>query len=84
MKRTLHNDMILSTLSISSRGFALGFPKTPHTNGDSIRSRDFTRNVPFLSPTKITPNVNQTCNQSLMHYHYVTDPLFKLGLGLLH
>ena len=33
---TLHNGMILSTLSIKSRGFALGFPKRPHTNGDSI------------------------------------------------
>ena len=33
---TLHNGMILSTLSISSHGFALGFPKMPHTNGDSI------------------------------------------------
>ena len=31
---TLHNGMILSTLSISSRGFVLGFPKRPHTNGD--------------------------------------------------
>ena len=33
---TLHNDMILSTLSLSSRGFALGFSKKPHTNRDSI------------------------------------------------
>ncbi|KAG7019552.1 hypothetical protein SDJN02_18513, partial [Cucurbita argyrosperma subsp. argyrosperma] len=33
---TLHNGMILSTLSIKSHGFALGFPKKPHTNGDSI------------------------------------------------
>jgi len=32
----LHNDMILSTLRISSHGFALGFPKRPYTNGDSI------------------------------------------------
>ena len=31
---TLHNGMILSSLSISSHGFALGFPKSPHTNGD--------------------------------------------------
>ena len=31
---TLHNGMILSTLSISSHVFALGFPKRPHTNGD--------------------------------------------------
>ena len=33
---TLHNGMILSTLSISSHGFALGFPKRPRTNGVSI------------------------------------------------
>jgi len=33
---TLHNGMILSTLSISSHGFVLGFPKRSHTNGDSI------------------------------------------------
>ena len=33
---TLHNGIILSTLSISSHGFALGFPKRPHTNGDGI------------------------------------------------
>ena len=32
----LHNDMILSTLSISSRVFAFGFPKRPHTNEDSV------------------------------------------------
>lgn len=31
---TLHNDMTLSTLNLSSRGFALGFPKMPHVNGD--------------------------------------------------
>ena len=31
---TLHNGMILSTLSISSRGFTFGFPKRPHTSGD--------------------------------------------------
>ena len=31
---TLHNGMILSTLSISSRGFTFGFPKRLHTNGD--------------------------------------------------
>ena len=30
----LYNGMILSTLSINSRGFAFGFPKRPHTNGD--------------------------------------------------
>ena len=32
---TLHNCMILSTLSISSHGLVLGFPKRPRTNGDS-------------------------------------------------
>ena len=32
--RTLHNGMILSTFSISSRGFALCFPKSHHNNGD--------------------------------------------------
>ena len=31
---TLYNGMILSTLSMSSLGFAFGFPKRPHTNGD--------------------------------------------------
>ena len=31
---TLHNGMILSILIINSRDFALGFHKTPHTNGD--------------------------------------------------
>ena len=30
----LHNGMVLSTPTISSHGFALGFPKNPHTNGD--------------------------------------------------
>ena len=29
-----HNGMILSTLSISSHGFAFGFPKKPPTIGD--------------------------------------------------
>ena len=33
---TLHNDMILTTLSISSRGLALSFPKRPRTNWDSL------------------------------------------------
>ena len=32
----LHNDMILFTLSISSRGFALNFPKRPHSNDHSL------------------------------------------------
>ena len=32
MNTTLHNDMILSTLSISSRGFVLGFSKMSRTN----------------------------------------------------
>ena len=31
---TFHNSLILSTLSISSHGFAFGFPIRPHTNGD--------------------------------------------------
>ena len=31
---TLHNSMILSTLTISSHGFALGFPKKSHSNRD--------------------------------------------------
>ena len=31
---TLHNGMILSTLSISSHGFTFGFPKRSRTNGD--------------------------------------------------
>ena len=31
---TLHNDMILSTLSIISHDFVFCFPKKPHTNGD--------------------------------------------------
>ena len=31
---TLHNGMILFTLSISSHGFVLGFLKRPHTDGD--------------------------------------------------
>ena len=31
---TLHNGMILSTLSINSHGFAFGFPKGPHTYRD--------------------------------------------------
>ena len=30
----IHNGMILSTLSISSHGFAFGFPKRPRTNGN--------------------------------------------------
>ena len=30
----LHARVILSTLSISSTGFVLSFPKMPHTNGD--------------------------------------------------
>ena len=34
--RHFDNDMILSTLSISSHGFALGFSKRPRTNGEDI------------------------------------------------
>ena len=30
----LHDGMILSTLSVSSRDFVFGFPKRPRTNGD--------------------------------------------------
>ena len=30
--------MILSTLSISSHGFVLGFPKKPRTNGASLHN----------------------------------------------
>ena len=36
MNTTFHNGMILSTLSISSHRFALGFPKRSHTNGKCI------------------------------------------------
>ena len=36
MNTTLHNGIILSTLSITSHGFALGFPKKPHTHEESI------------------------------------------------
>ena len=31
----LYNGMILSTLSMSSRDFVLGFPKIPRTNRDN-------------------------------------------------
>ena len=36
LNTTLHNSMILSTASIKSHDFALGFPKRSHTNRDSI------------------------------------------------
>ena len=33
---TFHSGMILSILSVSSRRFALGFPRRPHANEDNI------------------------------------------------
>ena len=36
-ERVLCNGMILFTLSISSRGFAFGFSKRPHTNRDTYK-----------------------------------------------
>ena len=54
----LHNGMILSTLSISSHGFALGFLKRPRTNGDvfltykpidhSLKPMEPSNNLPFI------------------------------------
>jgi len=43
-----HNGMILSTFSISSRGFPFGFPKIPHTNGDVLFTYKSMIN-PFIS-----------------------------------
>ena len=36
MYSTLHNSIILSTLSISSYGFVLNYSKMPHPSGESI------------------------------------------------
>ena len=44
-----HNSMILSTLSISSRGFSLKFSKKPHTNRDVFVTYE-PMTIPRLSP----------------------------------
>jgi len=60
--------MILSILSISSRGFAFGFPKKSHANGDSV---PYYEPMIFLliSPCKTNlfndPQTNYTIEPSL-------------------
>ena len=67
----LHNGMTLSTLSISSHGFAFGFPKKSHTNGDVFLTYKLMIN-PLISrcgttlPTILnTPPLEQSTLQSL-------------------
>ena len=43
--------MILSTLSVSSHGFALGFPKRPRANGDNIPLPIILNNPPLEQST---------------------------------
>ena len=57
---TLHNGMILSTLSINSRDFALGFSKRPCTNGDVFLTYKPTI-IPKLANVGLPPN-------NLQHY----------------
>ena len=52
----------LSTLSISSHGFALGFPKMPHTNGDSIPPK-----MPHTNGDSIPPKMPHTNGDSIPH-----------------
>ena len=58
--------MLLSTLSISSHGFALSFPKRPHTNGDvfhTYKPRSFLQSMwdltiyPLRRPTLLLARV---------------------------
>ena len=55
MNMTLHNGMILSTLSISSRDFALGFLKRPHTNGANTSRLDSFFLLLLESSNKVHP-----------------------------
>ena len=58
--RTLHNGMILSTLSIGSHGFAFGFPERPRTNGDVSLAYK-----PMINP--LITNVRLLSQQSSKH-----------------
>ena len=71
----LHNRMILSTLSISSRGFPSGFPKRPHTTEDVfllINSWSF----PKLAKVGLLPNNPQ---QSSPRTQYTIEPPLNWG-----
>ena len=45
--------MILSTLSISSRGFALDFPKRPRINGDVLLTGRFLNLVMLIESSNV-------------------------------
>ena len=59
---TLHNGMILSTLSISSHGFAFGFPERPHTNGDVFLTYK-PMIIPLISHCR-TPSQQSSANKN--------------------
>ena len=63
---TLHHGMILSTLSISSHGFALGFPKNPHVN-----EREY---LLIIDPGSFPKLAN-------MDFHHSTQEISQHGLS---
>ena len=63
---TLHNCMILSTLRISSHGFALGFPKRPHTNGDVFL-------FPKLANVGLPPNMHGIWGLDVIYFCAIKD-----------
>ena len=79
----LYNGMILSTLSISSHGFAFGFPERPHTNGDVFLTSKHMIN-PLISqcgtplPTILPSNkVNHRVSPSLFDTLVTFDYTFE-------
>ena len=74
---TLYNGMILSTLSIRSRGFTFGFPKRDHANGDVfltyksminlLISRCETSLSTILSSSKVNHRVSPEAYGTLEH-----------------
>ena len=76
---TLHNGMILSTLSISSHVFALDFPK--RTNGDSIPPLVNSWSSTKLTNVGLTPNTSLTIMTSFMVYRYIISYHLNNGLN---
>ena len=66
---TLHNGMILSTLSISSHGFTFDFLKMPRTNGDvSLTYKPMTISLISQGGTASQQSSIQTSNVACIYF----------------
>ena len=70
---TVHNGMILSTLSVSSRGFSLGLPQKAHTNEESHLTPPLNLGSTPFSFGVLTPPLNR--GSTPFSFGVLTPPL---------